>query len=535
MLSPMLSSVPLSAKSAAIEAEVLAIPFTVDAIEDPLPPGLDADDVERFHHGAIHREKWIIPELKKAIRMFPGVPALKNFLQIAYLGNDQERQARAIQEEILASHPDYLFGKIAVATDYLQAGKPEQARAVLGGDLDLAKLYPDRDLFHVSEVKNFYASVAVIHFQAGEMEKGLGVQSALEKLVPGDPVLRFVEVSMIHANAKRWHEMLAEDEKLEIKVKCTPLSKALAAPNFLEFHHPVIDDLYEYDLDLPDGTIREILSLPRETLVADLIAVLRDGILHTPDFLKSEDEDESSFFPFHAIHLLGELAATEALPAVLELLSLPAEAISFWLGDYSHSAQIAAICASDLPRVSAWLKLPGISSAGKGAMSSALTYLALSQPDTREEVIGIFGSTLEVMLTSQPSDNVLDTPTITFIVGDLMDLRAVELRPLIERLWKKRYILRSIVGDLEAILGEIESPLETGKSKSADHSMIARYHAFRNRGKETPQVSSSDIFGLSDREHGLPAPAEPPRVDVGRNDPCPCGSGKKYKKCCIGK
>lgn len=24
-------------------------------------------------------------------------------------------------------------------------------------------------------------------------------------------------------------------------------------------------------------------------------------------------------------------------------------------------------------------------------------------------------------------------------------------------------------------------------------------------------------------------------VKVGRNDPCPCGSGKKYKKCCIGK
>ena len=22
---------------------------------------------------------------------------------------------------------------------------------------------------------------------------------------------------------------------------------------------------------------------------------------------------------------------------------------------------------------------------------------------------------------------------------------------------------------------------------------------------------------------------------VGRNDPCPCGSGKKYKRCCLGK
>src|SRR5699024_8088596 len=25
------------------------------------------------------------------------------------------------------------------------------------------------------------------------------------------------------------------------------------------------------------------------------------------------------------------------------------------------------------------------------------------------------------------------------------------------------------------------------------------------------------------------------KVKVGRNDPCPCGSGKKYKKCCLGK
>jgi len=26
-------------------------------------------------------------------------------------------------------------------------------------------------------------------------------------------------------------------------------------------------------------------------------------------------------------------------------------------------------------------------------------------------------------------------------------------------------------------------------------------------------------------------PAAPPAGKVGRNDPCPCGSGKKYKKC----
>jgi uncharacterized protein YecA (UPF0149 family) len=29
------------------------------------------------------------------------------------------------------------------------------------------------------------------------------------------------------------------------------------------------------------------------------------------------------------------------------------------------------------------------------------------------------------------------------------------------------------------------------------------------------------------------APAENKFRDVGRNDPCPCGSGKKFKKCCL--
>jgi hypothetical protein len=35
-----------------------------------------------------------------------------------------------------------------------------------------------------------------------------------------------------------------------------------------------------------------------------------------------------------------------------------------------------------------------------------------------------------------------------------------------------------------------------------------------------------------------PQPAAPrvnPFREVGRNDPCPCGSGKKFKKCCLGK
>ncbi len=51
----------------------------------------------------------------------------------------------------------------------------------------------------------------------------------------------------------------------------------------------------------------------------------------------------------------------------------------------------------------------------------------------------------------------------------------------------------------------------------------------------------NEARGEEPREAGVaPRPAttrsEPRAFDgqkVGRNDPCPCGSGKKYKKCCL--
>ena len=40
-----------------------------------------------------------------------------------------------------------------------------------------------------------------------------------------------------------------------------------------------------------------------------------------------------------------------------------------------------------------------------------------------------------------------------------------------------------------------------------------------------------DEDGLSDDELQSPYVRSTPKI--GRNDPCPCGSGKKYKKCCL--
>jgi hypothetical protein len=57
------------------------------------------------------------------------------------------------------------------------------------------------------------------------------------------------------------------------------------------------------------------------------------------------------------------------------------------------------------------------------------------------------------------------------------------------------------------------------------------------RARESNAVGWRAISKASARIHGLPEPGGlplPPRTarSPGRNDPCPCGSGRKYKHCC---
>jgi SEC-C motif-containing protein len=65
---------------------------------------------------------------------------------------------------------------------------------------------------------------------------------------------------------------------------------------------------------------------------------------------------------------------------------------------------------------------------------------------------------------------------------------------------------------------------------------VARY---RMRGKPLAHHELASFGRVDGRWYyldGVINPKSAPRTaaKVGRNDPCPCGSGKKYKKCCGG-
>jgi tetratricopeptide (TPR) repeat protein len=54
----------------------------------------------------------------------------------------------------------------------------------------------------------------------------------------------------------------------------------------------------------------------------------------------------------------------------------------------------------------------------------------------------------------------------------------------------------------------------------------------RQRSKKIKKMSRHIDFGEEDPESEQPVTVRRSQPKVGRNDPCPCGSGKKYKHCC---
>jgi preprotein translocase subunit SecA len=76
-----------------------------------------------------------------------------------------------------------------------------------------------------------------------------------------------------------------------------------------------------------------------------------------------------------------------------------------------------------------------------------------------------------------------------------------------------------------------------GHIPSPDPDQVREAERRRRTDLSRYRASKSDYSSYSDTAGGgqpdRPQKAEPVRVEkkVGRNDPCPCGSGKKYKHC----
>ncbi len=128
-----------------------------------------------------------------------------------------------------------------------------------------------------------------------------------------------------------------------------------------------------------------------------------------------------------------------------------------------------------------------------------------------------------------------------FLLSPLWDLKAVEALAVVERAFASGRVDESINGDFEDV--QIEFGLKTQREHPRKpNALTIMGEKLRAQWKAAGIPLPEDVDdNFLESEDDLPAlDIEPPAISLpyiappktGRNDPCPCGSGKKFKKCC---
>ncbi len=480
------------------------------------------------------KNKKIIGRLTSLIEKYPQSPQLKNFLSAAYHARGNYKKALEVNNWTMADHPDYLFAKLNVAHNYMNAGVPAKVPEILGEAMEIKELYPGRDLFHLAEVTGFYK--AVIRYFAFIKNWDLAENrfEVLKEIAPTHPDTEAAEVYLfsgrMEKNFNRWKE--EDASKISVRsVKPVPASKESRAP---VFNHIEIDNLYNYGLAILHENLREILALPRNTVIEDLEKVLLDSIERYQHFKKSGFEEDTHNFPLHALCLLGELKAEDSLEAVLDFLKNDDEVLEFWFGDHITSTiwlPIYLIAQNNQEALHQFLLEPGVSTYSKTAVSEALIQMALHAPEKRNEILSIYTDVFICFNNATPNDNFIDSDLLGLLIGDMINAGFKEMLPLIKKLYDKGYVSLTINGAYDEAESYFNKPLNNNGKRKIEN-IFNLYTTIINTWSgysEDEEYFGDDYF--DDDEIQTPAVS----VKIGRNDPCPCGSGKKYKKCCLNK
>ena len=388
---------------------------------------------------------YLIKTIQKYIKRFPKNPHFKNHLAVLYTRLGENYKANEINKIIVAENPDYLYGKLNLASHYYYEGEYNKMKDILGNDLSLKTLYPERDTFHLNEALNFL-KITVLYYGANEdIEKAVlnyGIMQEIEERfeidnTESEQVSNIIASLRIQNIQKRFNE--EEETKIIVQVDPEPVKQKTEVPVFT---HPEINMLYENDFNISKQKLEQILSLPRESLIEDLLKVLKDTIERYEHFGNEMDEfgfvEEEHSFPVHAFFLLGELKASSSLPIILNYLKRDEEFLDFWFSDIftEHFWEpMYKISASQLEELKHFMLEPGISTLAKTLVYSSAEQLALREPEKREEVIKWYRDIFNHLLNSKVEDNIIDSDLIAFMTWSAIDINAVELLPEIEELY----------------------------------------------------------------------------------------------------
>ncbi|MDA3799389.1 MAG: DUF1186 domain-containing protein [Kiritimatiellae bacterium] len=523
------------------------IAFDPDFPENPnaLAPELSRQ-IENFHKMAMKGKRSSIPKLVKAIEKYPDSPQLKNYLSVLYEQRNDLNKALEINRRIVNEHPNYLFGKLNLANEYYLKEEYDKMPEILGDTMELKALYPQRETFHIIEVLSFY-KCAILYFTAiGDIEQAEIRYNIMEEIAPEFDDTKFASKQILMARLKAGHERFKQEQKNRITVE-TNVQVMTEITEQPTFKHSEIAWLYANGLYIEKEKLQTLLQLPRKSLINDLEQVLEDSINRYKYFSRLTDkegwDEETINFAVHAVFLLGELEAEESVDTIIKVLSQSEDYIELYFGDFITSGlwePVYKIVNQYPDKCKKYLCTSGITTYAKTMITDVFEQVVYNQPARRNEVISWFRDVINFFLNSSIEDNVIDSDLIAFIICNILDFKGKELLPEIEQLFARDFVSKTICGDIKEVK---KAFLWTDKyNKKKDFLSIAeRYEEITSTWAGYNEDETSSFELPYDDEPYYDDYYEPGETfvntapKIGRNDPCPCGSGKKYKKCCLNK
>lgn len=116
----------------------------------------------------------LLPELLKLREEYPEVPAIYNYIALAFAYEGQNENYFKTLVTTVNKFPDYLFGKTALAEYYLNKGEYKKVAKILNNKFEIQMHFPDTDeIFHISEVQSFYGTVGRYCVKANKMSRAI--------------------------------------------------------------------------------------------------------------------------------------------------------------------------------------------------------------------------------------------------------------------------------------------------------------------------------------------------------------------------
>jgi len=235
---------------------------------------------------------------------------------------------------------------------------------------------------------------------------------------------------------------------------------------------------------------------------------------------------------FFGFHLLGEWREKSAYRPLARFLQLPGEMLEPSLGDSKTETThrvMAAVFDGDPQPLQDVIRNKAGDEFVRSRMLDALAMLTVSDDIPREATAQFLRDCYD---TLEPRK---DCYVWQGWQAAISRLAFADMKPLVEEAFKRGSIhsgwltFKDFEQDLQhAINHPGAEPLHPDGNLTPFGDSIAelsRWHGFQKDAYAKPDGWAPSHMHMTTERN--------PFRDIGRNDPCPCGSGKKFKKCCL--